>query len=334
VTADVLLQTATRPQLVVEREVLRACPLCDAVRWERWRTGYDRSHLISQQRFEYARCLSCAVVFERVRPPEHEAERFYPTTYYGPRAPAEARRLTRAARGLARVNRSVARRLPDSLPARLRAAYVPPRRGAVLLDYGCGSSTVLDGARARGWATVGADISDRVLSDVRAKGHLSLAASTDGLEELADRSLALVRLNHVIEHLYRPKEVLSLLARKLESGGVLHVATPNPESWGARIFHSCWIGLDCPRHVVLYPPPTLGRLLLELGFTRVEMYHEVLTKDIARSIGHLLHALGALPHSRILSMADRQWPELVLDVPARLAAYRGASDRFHCFATK
>ena len=333
-TAEVLLQTAARPQLVVEHEVLTACPLCHGARWQRWRTGYDRSHLISRQRFEYARCRSCAVVFEQVRPPEHEAERFYPTTYYGPRAPAEARRLTRVARGLARVNRSVARRLPDPLPTRLGAAYVPPRRGAVLLDYGCGSSTFLDGARERGWATVGADISDDVLSGVRAKGHLSLAASLEGLEELGDRSLALVRLNHVIEHLYRPKEVLSLLARKLELGGVLHVATPNPDSWGGRIFHSCWLGLDCPRHVLLYPPPTLGRLLHELGFTRVEMYHEVLTKDLARSIGHLLYAVGALPHSRILSMADRQWLELALAVPARLAAYRGASDRFHCFATK
>ena len=173
-----------------------------------------------------------------------------------------------------------------------------------------------------------------VVGRARAKGHLSLAASLEGLEELGDRSLALVRLNHVIEHLYRPKEVLSLLARKLELGGVLHVATPNPDSWGGRIFHWCWLGLDCPRHVGARPLPTLGPSSARAGVhSGGDVHHEVLTKDLARSIGHLLYAVGALPHSRIFSMVDRQL-EVALAVPARLAAYRGASDRFHCLATK
>jgi 2-polyprenyl-3-methyl-5-hydroxy-6-metoxy-1,4-benzoquinol methylase len=343
------LQAASQvPEPVsVNTERLRACPLCGGVRLRLWRRGWDRSHRLSEQRFTYSRCARCGVRFESMRPREEDAHRFYPETYYDPRrpehqplSPADARarlhstRDRRFVRWLTPLNDALARVAPDPLPGRLARAYARRRDGAVLLDYGCGSPAFLDWARTRGWQTVGLDVSDRVLEEVREAGHRALSADPQSWQALDDGSVELARMNHVVEHLYRPREVLSALSAKLAPGGTLHLSTPNPRSIGSIALRSRWLGLDCPRHVMLYPPRVLAALLHEIGFSRVETFHEVLTKDLVRSVGHLLHDMGRIRHDEILAMADREAPAVALYAPMRLAAACRVSDRFHCFAQK
>ena len=43
-------------------------------------------------------------------------------------------------------------------------------------------------------------------------------------DEVADESLDLVRLNHVLEHLYNPKDALRALRVKMNPGARLHIA--------------------------------------------------------------------------------------------------------------
>lgn len=317
-----------------ERERVTRCPLCGSSTLRPWRIGWDRSHLISELRFEYAQCATCGVYFESVRPPEREIARFYPDSYYEPRAPRARRRKPLSVRLLAPLNEAADRRLPDVLPGRLREAYAPAREGVVLLDYGCGSTDFLGRARERGWKTIGADVSDLVLRAVRESGHRAVAASPQALDEIDDGSVAMIRMNHVIEHLYDPAPVLSALFRKLERGGLLHVSTPNPRSWSSTLLRSRWLGLDCPRHVVLYPPQVLEAFLHRIGFGRVEIVHEVTTKDLSRSLGYVLHDLGRLRHDEIPAMAHRRALDAWLHVPARLAGRAGASDRLHAFAVR
>jgi 2-polyprenyl-3-methyl-5-hydroxy-6-metoxy-1,4-benzoquinol methylase len=326
--------------IAVER--LQACPLCGSGAVRRWRTGYDRSHLISVRQFRYARCRDCGLRFLATRPDEADMHVFYPETYYDAPAPSREPSATERANGqphpkggwLARLNKRVDEALPDGLPSRLWNLYGPVRLGDTLLDYGCGSDAFLNWARARGWATIGADVSERVVAGVRASGHRGLLVQPSLWSEIEDGELTVVRMNHVVEHLYRPREVLRAILPKLRPGGVLHLATPNPASVFSPLLRSRWLGLDCPRHVMLYPPPTLARFCREVGFSRVDVAHEVLAKDLARSLGYVLHDLGRVPHSGILAMADRKRLASALHVPARLAAHVGASDRFHCFAVR
>jgi 2-polyprenyl-3-methyl-5-hydroxy-6-metoxy-1,4-benzoquinol methylase len=325
----------------VEAEIVRSCPICGGNRLAHWRRSHDRSHFLSTQRFTYSRCRECGLRFESVRPPESEIASFYPDAYYGPlgAAPCTGGQSSRPVRRRARaaldwINAKSAELLPDPLPARLAAVYQPPGEGSVFLDYGCGSSTFLDRASRQGWRTIGADISTHVLQEVRERGHQTLSADPGAWVDLPNESVRLVRVNHVIEHLYSPRTILSALFRKLERGGILHVATPNPVSVGSILLRARWLGLDCPRHVMLYPPKVLASLLRDIGFRRVEVEHEVLTKDLARSLGNVLYDAGRIEREDILAMADRATLEALLQAPARLAARLGASDRFHAFAER
>jgi predicted SAM-dependent methyltransferase len=152
-------------------------------------------------------------------------------------------------------------------------------------------------------------------------------------DAIPDVSVDLVRLNHVIEHLYAPRETLTQLRRKLRPGGRLHLATPNATSVTFRLLRRHWFSLECPRHIVIYTPQSTRRLLRMVGFGRVECFQEVLTKDVARSLGLLLEHRGWLDISAAVNMMHRRGLAELLFAPARLAALAGAADRFHAVAS-
>jgi SAM-dependent methyltransferase len=75
-----------------------------------------------------------------------------------------------------------------------------------------------------------------------------------------------VVLWHVLEHLPRPWDVLEVAANRLEPGGVLALATPNPDSLQFRLLGARWAHVDAPRHLFLIPFAALRARMNELGF--------------------------------------------------------------------
>ena len=73
---------------------------------------------------------------------------------------------------------------------------------------------------------------------------------------------------HAIEHMSRPWIVLEEAARRLNPGGVLLVAAPNPDAWQARLLKSRWPHYDIPRHLFALPIPWLVAFGKEQGLTQ------------------------------------------------------------------
>ena len=70
----------------------------------------------------------------------------------------------------------------------------------------------------------------------------------------------------MIEHIDNPSLCLSLIRKKLKKRGELLIGTPNINSPLASIFGSYWYNLDTPRHLFLFSPQTLGKLLNKNNF--------------------------------------------------------------------
>jgi len=82
----------------------------------------------------------------------------------------------------------------------------------------------------------------------------------------ADESFDVVTASHYLEHVPNPLEVLATIRRLLKPNGLCLIGTPNVASLNARIFRDCWFPLECPRHLYLYSPATIRRLLEKAGF--------------------------------------------------------------------
>jgi predicted SAM-dependent methyltransferase len=167
----------------------------------------------------------------------------------------------------------------------------------------------------------------KVVERVVAAGHRGVRADAFHLE-VEDGSVAVVRMNHVLEHLYEPTDVLSAIRSKLAPGGVVHVAVPNGRSVWAALSRSFWFNAD-PRHIVQYAPRHLIALAARAGFSDVQIVHEVITRDMARTIRYLRDPHGARDGRRTTETALDDRMAGLLECPARISAAIGRGDRFH-----
>ena len=87
-------------------------------------------------------------------------------------------------------------------------------------------------------------------------GHLGLSSSTFDSVTLWD----------VIEHVPDMRAMLAEIYRLLKPGATLLISTPNGGSWQARLWGRYWAGWDEPRHLQIFTPQTLRRLLEDKGF--------------------------------------------------------------------
>lgn len=226
------------------------CPLCGGEAPHLF-TARDRNRRVSAEPFQYHRCERCGAIF--LANPPADLGRYYPEEYYDlpdadaldAAAPQEAYKL-------------------DFL-----RPYAPD---GPLVEIGPGVGAFARLAQKRGYDVTTIEM------DPRAGAHLRFVAGVEAIDsdapEEALRELPPARaiaLWHVLEHLPRPWACLESAAANLAPGGVLVVATPNPESLQLRLLRARWPHLDAPRHLYLVPAHLLRQRADELGLESVSL---------------------------------------------------------------
>ncbi|RMH35919.1 MAG: class I SAM-dependent methyltransferase [Nitrospirae bacterium] len=271
---------------------MKLCPICDSESFP-WGTTFDRQEIASGV-WTLRRCTACGAGFLDPMPSLSETQTFYPKDYYAyapptlPQSPTSTIkrwewtwRQQRLAAKLDALGYPVVRPakawrwLARLFPPR---AEIPPFRKGTLLDIGCGSGSYLLQMKHWGWQVQGiepnpqaAEAAQRAGIDVF-EGYLRDA-------KLSSKSIALVRMNDVLEHIPDPVKEMCEVARILEPGGVVEITTPNLNAWTFSIFRSYWFPLETPRHLVLFTPQALrilaARTGLEIKSMKVWSYKEV-----------------------------------------------------------
>lgn len=249
------------------------CPLCGSphfevlgVRGNREHTGADPAaspHIWTN----VARCARCDFVF--ANPPIPEAAELE-AAHYGDASTYDATESVARTRAMFR--------------ARLMriGRYV---QGGRLLDVGAGKGEFLREAREAGYEVEGVEPSADFCEFAAHRYGLRVHHGVLGLGEapaIRERSFDVVTLNHVLEHVARPLDLLDLLRHYQRSGGVLFVEVPNVDANLARAT-DLWFRLrgrdwSCrlspvhpPFHSYGYTPRSLRWALERSGWDVLEM---------------------------------------------------------------
>lgn len=222
-----------------------------------------------QGEFYVKKCNKCSIVFLDPQPDQDLLKKYYPSKKYYAYNKNKKKGLFEAFREyLVRHYYS-----PDlfSLFISTFIQNVPAMPSFVkngkILDIGCGAGDTLLLLKELGWDTYGIDMDSRAIENAKKRGLTNLELGTyKDLSRYPDNYFDAIRLYHVIEHLDDPSLCLSLIKKKLKNNGELIVGTPNIKSFVGTIFKSRWYNLDSPRHLFLFSPSTLKKLLEKEGF--------------------------------------------------------------------
>jgi SAM-dependent methyltransferase len=231
------------------------CPFCGGA-GTRALVAWDRNRETTRERFAYARCGACATVF-LVDPPA-DLGRYYAEDYYHFGPDGEP-----AWKSSEPQMRAASHRV-----ALLRAHTEPGH----LIEIGAGTGAFASTARATGFQVSAIEMSERCCRYLREREGIDAICSDRPLEAIAPLPPArVVALWHVLEHLPNPAEVLACVVEKVQPGGVLAIAVPNPCSLQFRVLRTRWVHLDAPRHLCLMEPAALIGRGRELGLTDVAL---------------------------------------------------------------
>lgn len=140
-----------------------------------------------------------------------------------------------------------------------------PSVGDRLLDVGCGDGGFLAIADRLGYPPTGLDFDSVALDAAHSAGFDVRLGSLPG-SGLPEASFAHVMFSHVLEHLHDPAGALDEALRLLRPGGRIWISLPNLSSAGLARFQQHWRGLEAPRHLTMWTPAALLKLLRQRGF--------------------------------------------------------------------
>ncbi len=218
----------------------------------------------------------CGCLWLDPRPVEADIHLAY-HSYYTHRSPGgKVRRQIAPLRIAKKIGKALARAWESALNldrrrSTVESMYLEEIAPGRVLDVGCGDGQRLLRLRQCGWEVQGQEVDTVSAELARAKGipvHLGELAEA----ALPEESFDAIIMNHVIEHLYHPVDLLRECHRLLSPGGILVAVTPNGSSYGARAFGRDWRGLEPPRHIRIFTQSALRRVAQEAGFGEIRTW--------------------------------------------------------------
>jgi len=135
-----------------------------------------------------------------------------------------------------------------------------------LLDIGCGTGDFLEIANQNDWNICGIEPNKKARNIANIKTNNSVF-ETDYLLKLTPKSFDIITLWHVLEHLPKLEEHISILKSLLKTNGTLVIAVPNYKSYDANYYKEFWAAYDVPRHFWHFSKTAISKM-----FDKENMY--------------------------------------------------------------
>jgi 2-polyprenyl-3-methyl-5-hydroxy-6-metoxy-1,4-benzoquinol methylase len=221
------------------------CPLCKQDSRLHFRTR-DLNREITREIFNYYRCSSCNLIF--LSPIPVDLGKYYPNSYYP--IPSSISELTKSAEA-ERYKIDIVRQFASS---------------GRLLEIGPAYGAFIYLAKKAGFDAEAIEMDPKCCRFISETIGAKSIQSNDPSEALKNvENYNVIALWHVIEHLPDPWKTFEAISNKLQPGGILVIAAPNPDAFQFRVLGRYWPNVDAPRHLKLITLSLLTKQMLSLG---------------------------------------------------------------------
>jgi 2-polyprenyl-3-methyl-5-hydroxy-6-metoxy-1,4-benzoquinol methylase len=238
-----------------------ACALCGGTAATPIASGRDYEYYSSPDTFTFVQCAGCAHVFLNPRPTTQTASVIYPSNYYTVSGVHQSAFLSVLGRIKDRILIHRLANVLASLPFSGQVLEIGTGDGSLLVALRrarpglrlCGVDLRFTPARVKALEAIGIECIEGLVEDC------TLPSGCD-----------LVIMNQVVEHLWNLDAGLRKVSGAMRVGGLVSIATPNLHGYDRRWFsRTAWGGYHFPRHLNLFTPESLGRLLARYGLRAV-----------------------------------------------------------------
>jgi len=244
----------------------KACPLCGSKEFSKLFDIKDYNYKLPG-RFEEYKCIDCSLIFLNPYLEGHELRFYYQKYYYSYQDVPKTKSLLEKLLYLNLIN--IWNLIWDRMnKGNAWGRYLSKNCQGRLLDIGCGSAGYLKHMRKLNPEMELYGCDPYGPQNNSSLEGLNLIYKNLSVFEcgFANNFFDIVTINHVIEHIPNPKDLLSEMSRILKPDGYLIIGVPNNRSLSYFLFGKYWHGLDAPRHILNYSDKNLTNVLIHSGF--------------------------------------------------------------------
>ena len=262
------------------------CSLCGSCESKFLFDAKDRAHGIKGS-FTYVKCTDCGLVYMNPQISPEDVKAFYPDDY----APHKSH-LDKAGKSEKMSKSRLERSLPKLLLQKLN-------ENSRVLDVGCGSGKFLGGIKnIFGCKVYGLDISEQAAKIAKDDYGIEVFTGVVTVAPFPPDYFDVITAWQYLEHVHNPLESLQMFYRLLKPDGLCAISTPNFDSFNAKIFKDRWFGLECPRHLYIYTPETINKLLQKAGFLLTAISYDKSSKNLINSLQYYFYENNYSPEHR------------------------------------
>lgn len=213
-----------------------------------------KDHMITKEVFNIVECQNCGFHFTSPIPDKDRIGSYYKSEEY--------------------ISHSSSKKgLINSLYNRVRKKTLKDKvrwvrntvHGNRLLDIGSGTGHFLRAAKEGGFEGYGIEPDEDARAYAHKENHVRSCEQGE-LYNLEKRSVDVITMWHVLEHVYDLKKDVAQMKEVLSPGGKLFVAVPNMNSYDARYYKEYWAAYDVPRHLYHFQKQDISKFFMSNGF--------------------------------------------------------------------